>query len=1285
MIKLHTASFSNKPESAEGQALRSLLSQRIAIIDGAMGTMIQRHKLTEADFRGEMFKDHPKDLKGNNDLLVFTRPDVIKAIHKEYLEAGADIIETNTFSATSTAQADYELEHVVFELNRQAAILAKQAVSEFMAENPGRQCFVAGAIGPTNRTCSLSPDVNNPAFRAVTFDQLADAYEEQIAGLVQGGVDLLLPETTFDTLNLKAAIFALERFFSRHHERLPVMLSVTITDASGRTLSGQTLAAFWYSVMHARPLSVGINCALGATEMRPYIEELSRLADCYVSCYPNAGLPNPLSETGYDETPSDTATLLKDFAASGFINLVGGCCGTTPDHIRAIKNAVHGLAPRKVPEHVPAFRVSGLEPFKLASGKAPFVMVGERTNVTGSPKFAQLIRSEDFDGALAVARQQVENGANIIDINFDEGMLDGEACMTRFLHLVASEPDIAKVPIMIDSSKWSVIEAGLKCAQGKCVVNSISLKEGEEAFIKHARLCRQYGAAVIVMAFDEEGQAATKEDKVRICRRAYKILTEVVGFLPEDIIFDPNVLTVATGMDEHANYAVDFIEALREIKATCPEARTSGGISNISFSFRGNSPVREAMHSAFLYHAVAAGLDMGIVNAGMLEVYEEIEPALLQLVEDVLLNRRPDATERLVDYAEKLKAQGSGKGAKAREEEAWRLEPVETRLAHALVKGITDFIDEDTEEARQKYAAPLEVIEGPLMDGMKVVGDLFGAGKMFLPQVVKSARVMKKAVAYLMPYMEAQKAAEALKGRSKNSQGKFVIATVKGDVHDIGKNIVGVVLGCNNYEVIDLGVMVSCEKILQTAKDIGADAVGMSGLITPSLDEMIHNAAEMERQGFKIPLLIGGATTSKAHTAIKIAPKYSGVVTHTVDASLVVNVLQDLLSPKRGDTYAAEIKAEQAKIRERYAGQNSEAKLLPFTQAKARRCQIDWEKAPIDRPRVLGVTTFADIPLEDVVPYIDWSPFFWAWELKGLFPGILQHAKWGTQARELYRDAQTMLADIVEHKRFRCRAVQGFWAANSDGDDVDIFQDESLTTRLHRFHFLRQQREKTDEPACYSLADFIAPKASGRIDYLGGFAVTSGPEVDDFAESFKRRHDDYSSIIVKALGDRFAEALAELMHKRAREIWGFGQAEGLTIDDLIKEKYRGIRPAPGYPACPDHTEKITLWDALGVEHRIGIRLTESMAMYPASSVSGWYFAHPEAKYFRVGKIGRDQIEDYAVRKGMPIQMVERWLMPQLGYDEAVPPQSFTPPASAETQMDPPHAGFRSGGQGIGAK
>ncbi|MDQ8180956.1 methionine synthase [Pelagicoccus sp. SDUM812005] len=1232
------------PLSRTYERLRQLLGERILFLDGAMGTMIQRYKLEEADFRHGHFEDHPSDLKGNNELLTLTRPDVIKGIHKAFLEAGSDIIETNTFSATVIGQADYGLQSAVDALNAASVRLAKEAIAEFVAENPDRECFVAGAIGPTNRTASLSPDVNRPEYRAVTFDDLRLAYLQQIRALGAAGADIFLPETTFDTLNLKACIFALEEYFEERGERMPVMLSVTITDASGRTLSGQTIEAFWNSVAHARPLSVGINCALGAQDMRPYIETLSKNADCFISCYPNAGLPNPLSETGYDELPADTARFLEDFAQNKFVNLIGGCCGTTPEHIKAIADKSRNYPPRPIPQIEKALRLSGLEPFEVKGEKAPFVMVGERTNVTGSPRFKKLIKEEKFDDALAVARQQVENGANIIDINFDEGMLDGEACMTKFLNLVASEPDISRVPIMIDSSKWSVIEAGLKCVQGKCVVNSISLKEGEAKFLESASLVRRYGAAVIVMAFDEEGQAATREDKVRICKRAYDLLVEKLNFPPEDIIFDPNILTVGTGMEEHANYAVDFIEATREIKRLCPYARISGGVSNISFSFRGNNPVREAIHAAFLYHAIQAGLDMGIVNAGMLAVYDEVEPKLLEAVEDVLLNRNAEATERLIEMAEEVKANASGKKVEEKVDE-WRSGTVEERLSYSLVKGISTFVDEDVEEARQKLPRPLDVIEGPLMDGMKIVGKLFGEGKMFLPQVVKSARVMKKAVAYLFPFMEAEKADNA-----SSARGKMLIATVKGDVHDIGKNIVGVVLGCNNYEVEDLGVMVPCDKILDTALEIGADIIGLSGLITPSLDEMIHVAKEMERRGFTVPLLIGGATTSKAHTAIKIAQHYSGPVVHVADASLVVGVCNDLLNPEKKPAFIQELDTAQTTLRERHAAGNAnQARILPLQEAREKAFSTDWAQADLAKPEGYGVKVWQDVDLATVAEYIDWSPFFWTWELKGVFPKILKSEKYGQQATELYEDAQKLLKQIIEEKAFRLRGVTAFWPANADGDDVVLWQDESAGEELARFHFLRQQKEKVGDDTYYSLSDFIAPRSSGRVDVLGGFAVTAGEEVETFANRFKQAGDDYTAILAQSLGDRLAEALAEYIHKQVRDQWGFGKAEELSVEQLIKEEYRGVRPAAGYPACPDHTEKDTLWKLLAAEENTGVSLTESYAMNPGSSVSGLYFGNPEARYFNVGKLERDQIEDYAKRKGISVEVAERWLAPNLAY------------------------------------
>ena len=1233
----------NKTFSKSYEAIAALLKERILFLDGAMGTMIQRYKLEEEDFRGDQFQDHNIDLKGNNDLLCLTRPEIITEIHTNYLEAGADIVETNTFNANRLSQSDYELEHIIPDLNKAAAEVARKAVDRYMDKNPERKCFVAGALGPANKTASISPDVNDPAFRGVTFDELVETYYEQVKALVDGGVDIILAETTFDTLNLKAAIYGIKNFLKEHEEQIPLMLSVTITDASGRTLSGQTIEAFWNSVRHAKPLSVGINCALGALEMRPYIEELSKIADCYISCYPNAGLPNPLSETGYDETPDDTSGFLEEFADSGFINIVGGCCGTTPDHIAELVKKVLDKEPRAVPEISEATRLSGLEALNIGEN-APFIMVGERTNVTGSPRFAKLIKEDDFDTALSVAKQQVENGANIIDINFDEALLDGEACMRRFLNLVASEPDIAKVPIMIDSSKFTVIEEGLKCIQGKGIVNSISLKEGEEKFLEQAEKVMRYGAAAVVMAFDEKGQAATKEDKVRISKRAYDLLTEKAGMDPNDIIFDPNVLTVATGIEEHNNYAVDFIEAIREIKKVCPGAKTSGGISNVSFSFRGNNVVREAMHSAFLYHAIKAGLDIAIVNAGMLEVYENIDKELLTKVEDVLLNRSPDATEVLLGYAEKVKDTGK---AKEKDTEVWREGTVEERLSHALVKGIVDYIDEDTEEARQKYDKPLDVIENPLMSGMKVVGELFGEGKMFLPQVVKSARVMKKAVAYLEPYMEAEKA----KSGGGQVKGKFVIATVKGDVHDIGKNIVAVVLGCNNYEVIDLGVMVACDNILKTAKDMDANIIGLSGLITPSLDEMIYNATEMERQGFKTPLLIGGATTSKAHTAIKIAPAYSGVVSHIKDASLVVNVCNDLLNPDKYEKLANELQAKHEELRKLHSSTQKKASYIPIEEARTKHFDTDWENIRIDVPEKLG-TEVIEVPTEEIIPYIDWSPLFWVWELKGTYPKIFEHKKYGKQAKTIFDEAQNLLKQIVKEKRFRPRAVVSFWPANSVGDDVEIYADNDRSKCIAKFHTLRQQKEKGGNENYTALSDFVAPINSGREDYIGGFVVTAGEEVEEFAGYFKNKNDDYSAIMVQALGDRIAEAMAEMMHKKMRDLWGYGKGENLSPEDLIKEKYRGIRPAPGYPACPDHTEKETLWQLLDVEKNIGVKLTENFAIYPPSSVAGIYFGHPESKYFHVGQIDRDQIEDYAKRKGITIVEAEKWLRPNLGYDSS---------------------------------
>jgi len=1217
--------------------LEKTLAEKIMFLDGAMGTMIQTYKLQEEDFRKGHFDSHPKDLKGNNDLLVFTRPDVIKAIHTQYLAAGADIIETNTFSGTRLAQKDYDLEHIVYDLNFKAAKLAKEACAEFMQKNPGRKCYVAGALGPTNRTASLSPDVNNPAYRAVTFDELVDNYYEQTKALIEGGVDILLPETVFDTLNLKACIFAIKKYEEETQTKYPLMLSVTITDASGRTLSGQTVEAFYNSIRHAQPLSVGINCALGAKEMRPYIEELSTIADCFISCYPNAGLPNPLSPTGYDETPLKTAQFVAEFATSGFINILGGCCGTTPPHIEAIVKKVKDIKPRKILAIEKATRLSGLEPLTIFNRKdKPFYMVGERTNVTGSPLFAKLIKAGNFEEGLSVARQQVENGANIIDINFDEGLLDSKACMTHFLNLVASEPDISKVPIMLDSSKWEVLEAGLKCIQGKGIVNSISLKEGEEKFLEQAKLIQHYGAAVVIMAFDENGQAATKDEKVRICKRAYDLLVSKLNFDPHDIIFDANILTVATGIEEHDAYGVNFIEAVREIKKVCPGALTSGGVSNLSFSFRGNNIVREAIHSVFLYHAIKAGLDMGIVNAGMLGLYDEIEPELKEKCEAVVLNKHSHATEELLELAEKLK--GSNKKEDKQAEE-WRTLSLEERISHSLVKGIDTYIDLDTKEARLKYGRPLNVIEGPLMNGMKVVGDLFGEGKMFLPQVVKSARVMKKAVAFLEPFMEEEKRNNA----NAREQGVFVIATVKGDVHDIGKNIVGVVLACNGYKVIDLGVMVSCQKILDAAIEHKADIVGLSGLITPSLDEMIHVAKEMQRQGFKLPLLIGGATTSKAHTAIKIAPHYESAVAQVGDASLVIEVCNNLLNPEKRSAYTQELNDLYVKLRERHASSmEDQTKLISYEEAKAQSFKTNWTEAAIAAPSRTGVFTL-DFSLEEIVPFIDWSPFFWTWQLKGVYPKILGHEIYGQEAQKLFNDAQKLLKVIVENKFFVPRAVVGIFNAHAEGDDVILDNGTTL-------HFLRQQKEKIgDDSKYYSLADFVSPEKSQK-DYVGAFAVTMGHEVERYAKTFLDQHDDYNSIIVKAIGDRLAEALAELTHKKVREIFGYGLNENLSNEDLIKEKYRGVRPAPGYPACPDHTEKATLWKLLNAEALTGISLTENFAMNPPSSVSGYYFNHPEARYFNVGQVGVDQIQNYAQRKGMSVDVVERWLAPNLGYE-----------------------------------
>jgi 5-methyltetrahydrofolate--homocysteine methyltransferase len=1219
--------------------LKDDLSRRILILDGAMGTMIQGYRLTEADFRGERLKDHPRDLKGNNDLLALARPDALKAIHRAYLEAGADIIETNTFSSTVIAQADYGLEHLVDTLNIESARLARAAADEVERET-GIPRYVAGVLGPTNRTASISPDVNNPDFRNISFAELKDAYKQQARGLIEGGVDLLLIETVFDTLNAKAAIFACDEIFDDTGRWLPVMISGTITDASGRTLSGQTTEAFWNSIRHAAPFSVGLNCALGAEQMRPFVQEIARVADTYVAIYPNAGLPNEMGE--YDQSPEHMARWIEGFADDGFLNIVGGCCGTTPEHIRAMAEAVRGKPPRAIPERPVELRLSGLEPCNIGPD-ALFVNIGERTNVTGSARFRRLIKEGRYAEALAVARDQVENGAQIVDVNFDEGMLDSKQAMVTFLNLIAAEPDIARVPIMIDSSKWEVIEAGLQCIQGKGIVNSISMKEGEAAVLEHAKLCRRYGAAAVVMAFDEQGQADTLERRVSICTRAYKLLTEEIGFPPEDIIFDPNIFAVATGLEEHDNYGVDFIEATRTIKAALPHAKISGGLSNLSFSFRGNEAVRGAMHSAFLYHAIRAGLDMAIVNAGQIEVYDQIDAELKERVEDVILNRRSDTTERLLEVAERYKAQG-GMERKA-EDLSWRELPVAQRLEHALVKGIDDYVVEDAEEARQQFARPIEVIEGPLMDGMNVVGDLFGAGKMFLPQVVKSARVMKKAVAYLTPFIEAAKQ----EGQKPN--GRIVMATVKGDVHDIGKNIVGVVLQCNNYEVIDLGVMVPVEKILATAREQNADIVGLSGLITPSLDEMVNVAKEMQRQGFEIPLLIGGATTSRVHTAVKVAPRYEGDVIYVKDASRAVGVASNLLSETQQEGFSAQIRTEYEKVREQHRNRQQKQKWLKIEEARANRIPIEWSGHAPPRPRELGIQVLNDYPLERLVERIDWTPFFHAWELAGSYPKILGDTVVGEQARKLFDDARTMLNRIVEERWLRASAVFGLFPANAVGDDIEVYRDEERRSTRTVLHHLRQQNEKPAGRPNQSLADFVAPRETGLADYVGAFAVTAGQGIDQHVARLHADHDDYGVIMLKALADRLAEAFAEHLHERVRkEFWGYAADEKLDNDALIQEQYRGIRPAPGYPACPDHTEKRLLWDLLDVERNAGIELTDSLAMVPTAAVSGWYIAHPQARYFGLGKIYRDQVEDYARRKDMTLREAERWLAPNLGYE-----------------------------------
>jgi len=1229
------------PQSSVQSAFTALLRERILVLDGAMGTMIQALKLDEEGYRGARFDAWNREVRGNNDLLNLSRPDAIRDIHLAYFRAGADIVSTNTFSSTTIAQADYGMEEIAYELNEAGARLARAAAMQAEKED-GKRRFVAGALGPTNRTASISPDVSNPGFRAITFDQLRTAYGEQVRGLIAGGADMLLIETIFDTLNAKAAIYAISEICDELKIDVPVMISGTITDMSGRLLSGQTPGAFWNAVQHANPVTIGLNCALGAKEMRAHVAEIGRIADTFVCAYPNAGLPNEFGY--YDESPEFMAELLGEFADAGLVNVVGGCCGTTPDHIHAIAKAVAGKTPRAIPDVPKQLRLSGLEPFALTP-EIPFVNVGERTNVTGSAKFRKLITAGDYTAALTVAREQVENGAQVIDVNMDEGLLDSEHAMVTFLNLIAAEPDIARVPVMVDSSKFAVIEAGLKCLQGKPIVNSISMKEGEEAFIDHAKTVRRHGAAVVVMAFDEKGQADTFKRKTEICQRAYDILVNQVGFPPEDIIFDPNIFAIATGMEEHNNYGVDFIEAARWIRQNLPHTHISGGVSNLSFSFRGNERVREAMHSVFLFHAIKAGMDMGIVNAGQMAVYDDLDPELREACEDVVLNRRPDAAERLLALADKFR--GAGQAAKE-VDLAWRDKPVEKRLSHALVHGITDFIETDVEEARKRAKRPLDVIEGPLMDGMNVVGDLFGSGKMFLPQVVKSARVMKQAVAYLLPYIEQEK-----DGRDHSSSaGKIVMATVKGDVHDIGKNIVGVVLQCNNYEVIDLGVMVPAAKILETARAEKADIIGLSGLITPSLDEMCHVAAEMERQGFDLPLMIGGATTSRVHTAVKIHPNYRrGQTVYVNDASRAVGVAQALLSREQKPGYVADLRGEYAKIAAAHARAQEDKARLPLAAARNNALKLDWSGAYVPpKPSFLGTRAFEDYPIDELIEYIDWTPFFQTWELAGKFPAILDDSKVGEAARALYDDARTMLDRIVSEKWFKASAVVGFWPANAQGDDIVVYADETRKKPLAVLHSLRQQLSKREGRANSALSDFVAPRDSGLADYVGGFTVTAGLGEDEVADRFKRANDDYSAILVKALADRLAEAFAERMHQRVRkELWGYAADETLSNDALIAEEYRGIRPAPGYPAQPDHTEKATLFELLQSE-RIGVKLTESFAMWPGAAVCGLYFSHPDAAYFGVGKIERDQVEDYARRKGWSVEETERWLAPILNYD-----------------------------------
>ncbi|MBS0917790.1 methionine synthase [Providencia rettgeri] len=1223
--------------SAKVNQLEQELKKRILVLDGAMGTMIQQHKLSEAQFRGERFADWPSDLKGNNDLLVLTQPDIIRDIHSQYFEAGADIVETNTFNSTSIAMADYKMESLSAEINEVAARLARECADEWTRKTPEQPRYVAGVLGPTNRTASISPDVNDPAYRNITFDQLVEAYRESTRSLVKGGVDLIMIETIFDTLNAKAAIFAVETELEVLGVSLPIMISGTITDASGRTLSGQTTEAFYNSLRHAQPISFGLNCALGPDELRQYVAELSRIAECYVSAHPNAGLPNAFGE--YDLDAQNMAEQIHEWATAGFLNIVGGCCGTTPLHIKKMADAVKGITPRQLPSLPVECRLSGLEPLNIGK-KSLFVNVGERTNVTGSAKFKRLIKEENYQEALDVARQQVENGAQIIDINMDEGMLDSHAAMVRFLNLIAGEPDIARVPIMIDSSKWEVIEAGLKCIQGKGIVNSISMKEGVEAFIEHAKLLRKYGAAVVVMAFDEVGQADTRERKIEICRRAYQILTEEVGFPPEDIIFDPNIFAVATGIEEHNNYAVDFIEVCKDIKAQLPHAMISGGVSNVSFSFRGNDPVREAIHAVFLYYAIRNGMDMGIVNAGQLAIYDDLPSELKDAVEDVILNRRDDSTERLLELAEKYR--GAGAGEQQVQQAEWRSWEVEKRLEYALVKGITEFIIEDTEETRQRASSPIEVIEGPLMNGMNVVGDLFGEGKMFLPQVVKSARVMKQAVAYLEPYIQELK-------QSGSSAGKILLATVKGDVHDIGKNIVGVVLQCNNYEIIDLGVMVPCETILKTAREENVDIIGLSGLITPSLDEMVHVAKEMERQGFTLPLLIGGATTSKAHTAVKIEPNYSGPTTYVQNASRTVGVVSALLSATQKADFVARTRREYDTVRQQHGRRRPKTPPVALDVARANAVNIDWQNYQPPVPKFQGIqeVTASISTLRD---YIDWTPFFMTWSLAGKYPRILEDEVVGSEARKLLKDANNMLDKLDKESLLTPKGIFGLFPANQVGDDVEIYTDESRSHVQVMGLNLRQQTLKTEFPN-YCLSDFVAPKNSGKADYIGAFAVTGGLEEDALADEYEQQHDDYNKIMVKALADRLAEAFAEYLHQQVRrQYWGYAADENLSNEELIRENYQGIRPAPGYPACPEHTEKAKIWQLLDVETQIGMKLTSSYAMWPGASVSGWYFSHPESKYFAVAQLQKDQIEDYAKRKGMSVTELERWLAPNLAYD-----------------------------------